>query len=75
MTDQEIARINELARLKKQRPLTDEEAAEQQRLRRKYIDAVKKSLVEDLGRMLVQDETGAYVPLKKKPSSKKTPVQ
>ena len=48
MTDQEIARINELARLKKQRPLTPEEAAEQQRLRRRYIDAMKKSLQEDL---------------------------
>ena len=55
-----------LARLKKERPLTQEEAAEQQKLRRQYIDAVKKSLVEDLDRMLVQDETGAYVPLRKK---------
>ncbi len=66
MTEKEIARINELARLKKERPLTQEEAAEQQKLRRQYIDAVKKSLVEDLDRMLVQDETGAYVPLREK---------
>lgn len=66
MTEQEIARINELAHLKKQRPLTDSEAAEQQALRQKYIDAMKKSLVEDLERMLVQDESGAYVPLRKK---------
>ena len=66
MTEKEIARINELARLKKERPLTQEEASEQQKLRRQYIDAVKKSLVEDLDRMLVQDETGAYVPLRKK---------
>lgn len=50
MTEKEIARINELARLKKERPLTQEEAAEQQKLRRQYIDAVKKSLVEDLDR-------------------------
>ena len=66
MTEKEIARINELARLKKERPLTQAEAAEQQTLRRQYIDAVNKSLVEDLDRMLVQDETGAYVPLRKK---------
>ena len=73
MTDQEIARINELARLKKQRPLTPEEASEQQRLRRRYIDAMKKSLQEDLDRMLVQDETGAYVPVRQK--KPKSPVQ
>ena len=67
MTEKEIARINELARLKKERPLTQAEAAEQQKLRRQYIDAVKKSLVEDLdGACVVQDETGAYVPLRKK---------
>ncbi len=69
MTEIEIARINELARLKKQRPLTAEEAAEQQKLRRKYIDAMKKSLAEDLEQILVQDETGAYVPLRKKPKA------
>ena len=73
MTDQEIARINELARLKTTRPLTPEEAAEQQRLRRRYIDAMKKSLQEDLDRMLVQDETGAYVPVRQK--KPKPPVQ
>ncbi len=69
MTEIEIARINELARLKKQRPLTAEETAEQQKLRRKYIDAMKKSLAEDLEQILVQDETGAYVPLRKKPKA------
>ncbi len=69
MTEIEIARINELARLKKQRPLTAEEAAEQQKLRRKYIDAMKKSLAENLEQILVQDETGAYVPLRKKPKA------
>lgn len=69
MTEKEIARINELARLKKQRPLTEAEAAEQQKLRRQYIDAVKKSLEEDLEQMLVEDETGAYVPLRKKPKA------
>lgn len=70
MTEQEIARINELARLKKQRSLTDDEAAEQQALRQKYIDAMKKSLAEDLDRMLIQDENGAYVPVRKKQPSK-----
>ena len=38
MTEKEIARINELARLKKERPLTQAEASEQQKLRRQYID-------------------------------------
>ena len=35
-----IARINELAALAKQRPLTEEELAERDKLRRIFIDSV-----------------------------------
>ncbi len=43
-----IARINELARLAKERVLTAEELSERDRLRRIYIDSVKANLVGQL---------------------------
>ncbi len=43
-----IARINELAAKAKQGPLTPEEVAERDQLRRIYIDSVKANLVGQL---------------------------
>ena len=43
-----IARINELAAIKKTRELTEEELTERNKLRRIYIDSVKASLVGHL---------------------------
>ena len=43
-----IARINELAAIKKTRELTPEELEERDKLRRIYIDSVKASLVGHL---------------------------
>jgi uncharacterized protein YnzC (UPF0291/DUF896 family) len=43
-----IARINELAAIKKTRELTAEELAERDKLRRIYIDSVKQNLVGQL---------------------------
>lgn len=43
-----IARINELAAIKKTRELTAEELAERDKLRRIYIDSVKANLVGHL---------------------------
>ncbi len=43
-----IARINELARLAKERVLTPEELTERDKLRRIYIDSVKANLVGQL---------------------------
>ena len=43
-----IARINELAAKVKQGPLTPEETAERDQLRRIYIDSVKANLVGQL---------------------------
>ena len=43
-----IARINELAAKAKQGPLSQEELAERDQLRRKYIDSVKANLVGQL---------------------------
>lgn len=43
-----IARINELAAKAKAGPLTDDELAERDKLRRIYIDSVKSNLVGQL---------------------------
>ena len=43
-----IARINALAKKTKQEPLTAEELAERDKLRRIYIDSVKANLVGQL---------------------------
>ena len=44
MEQKKIDRINELARLAKERELTQEELDERQILRREYIDSYKRSL-------------------------------
>ena len=44
MTNEKIARINELARKSRAQGLTEQERAEQAALRREYIDAMKRSL-------------------------------
>ena len=46
--DEVIARINELAKLAKERPLSEEELEERAKLRRIYIDNVKASLTGQL---------------------------
>ena len=43
-----IARINELAAIKKTRELTPEELTERDKLRRIYIDSVKQNVVGQL---------------------------
>jgi len=56
MKQNEIERINELARKKKSVGLTELELAEQKKLRRKYIDAVKGNLRSQLDRIEIVDE-------------------
>lgn len=58
VTQEQINRINELARKSKSVGLTEEEKAEQAVLRRAYIDAVKASLVSNLDHTYVVDEKG-----------------
>lgn len=65
MTQQEIARINEFARKSKTEKLTVEEKAEQARLRQKYIDAMKKSLTDQLNRTVIVEPDGSRHPLKR----------
>lgn len=55
ITQEQINRINELARKSKTVGLTPEEAAEQQRLRREYIDAFKANLKSQLDNIEIVD--------------------
>ena len=66
MEQQKIERINALSRLSKERPLTEQELAEQQILRREYIDAYKSSLTGILDNSYVQRPDGTKEKLHKK---------
>ena len=61
--DEVIARINELARLAKQRPLTEEELDERNKLRRIYIDNVKSSLTGQLDNTYIVSPDGTKTKL------------
>ena len=67
ITDEKVARINELAR-KARTPegLTEEEQAEQAALRREYVDAVKASLQSQLDHTTVIEPDGTKRKLKPK---------
>lgn len=66
MEQSKIYRINELARKSKETGLTDDEKAEQEALRREYIDAYKNSLVCQLENMYIVDEQGNKRKVKRK---------
>lgn len=66
MEQKKIDRINELARLAKERELTEEEQGERQVLRREYIDSYKRSL-----EMQLQNTTIMYPDGSKKKVTKK----
>lgn len=56
ITKEKIQRINELARKSKQAGLSDQEKEEQAGLRREYIDAMKRSLRQQLDNIQFVDE-------------------
>lgn len=66
MEQAKIDRINALARLAKERTLTEEETAERAVLRREYLDAVKGNLTAQLRNTYVVDDKGNKTPLVKK---------
>ena len=61
-----IERINFLARKSKNEGLTHEETAEQQKLRRAYIDAYKKNLESQLDNTYIVRPDGSKEKVKKK---------
>ena len=67
MEKKDIDRINELARKKKTVGLTESEVAEQQKLRRQYLDEFRENLKATLDQVYIEREDGSYEHLKKKP--------
>lgn len=67
VTNNQIERINELAR-KSRTPegLTEEEKNEQQELRRLYIESFRNSLKQTLDNTVIQEPDGTLHPLKQK---------
>ena len=61
-----IARINELAHKAKEGPLTPEELAERDKLRRIYIDSVKANLVGQLDNTYILRPDGTKEKVEKK---------
>lgn len=66
VTEATIARINELYRKSKNEGLTNEEAMEQARLRKEYIQAVHENLRGMLNNVQIQNPDGTIVDLKRK---------
>jgi len=66
MEQVKIDRINELARLAKQRELTAEELAERDVLRKEYIEDWRKSTIDLLEHTKIKTPDGKIHPLKKK---------
>ena len=58
ITEKDIARINELYHKSKGEGLTDAEKAEQAKLRRAYIDAIKGNVRAQLNNIDIVDEDG-----------------
>ena len=66
MTNEKIARINELAKKSKTTGLTDAEKAGQQALRQEYVADVKASLRAQLNNTSIQEPDGTIHKLVKK---------
>ena len=66
MIEEKIERINVLARKAKAEGLTDEERAEQQALRREFIDDFKRNLRGTLDNISIQENDGSITNLGEK---------
>ena len=66
MTEERLARLNELARKKKTIGLTEEEKQEQAMLRQEYLAAIRASLEAQLDNVYYVDDAGQEQKLKRK---------
>ncbi len=69
--DEKIARINELYHKSQKEGLTEEEKAEQKRLREDYIASVRGNLKAQLNNINIQNEDGSITNLGEKFGKKK----
>lgn len=58
VSDQDLARINQLARKAKAEGLTEAEAKEQKELRERYLEAVRRNLRSQLNNIDVLNKEG-----------------
>lgn len=70
MDDKQVARINELYRKSKTEGLTEEEAKEQAKLRRAYIDAFKRNVRSQLNNIDILEADGSVTNLGEKYGNK-----
>ncbi len=66
ITENDIKRINELYHKSKAEGLTDEEKAEQKKLREDYVAAIRGNIRSQLENVKVVDENGNEIPLKRR---------
>lgn len=66
MENSKLQRINELARIKKERELTAEETAERDTLRKEYLDEWRKGAIEVLENTYIQTPDGKKHKLQRK---------
>lgn len=66
ITQQQIKRINELAKKSKQLGLSEDEKQEQAQLRRLYIDSMKQSLTSQLDNTYIVDSRGNKMKVRRK---------
>ena len=66
MIEEKLERINVLARLSRERALTEEEKAEQAELRREYIAEWRQGAIQVLENTYIVDEHGVKHKLKKR---------
>jgi uncharacterized protein YnzC (UPF0291/DUF896 family) len=66
MEHEKILRINELARLSRERPLTPAELAERETLRREYVADFRAGVERTLGRVSVREPDGTLRALRRK---------
>lgn len=68
--DERIARINELYHKSQNVGLTPEEKDEQQRLRREYVDSIKRNMKAQLDNIDIVEKDGSITNLGEKYSKK-----
>ena len=66
MTEERIARINELYHKAKNEGLTEEEKVEQQILRKEFIDSFRRNLRGQLDNISIKEEDGCITNLGEK---------
>ena len=66
ITENDIKRINELSHKSKAEGLSDEEKAEQKKLREEYVAAIKGNIRSQLENTKVVDENGNEVDIKRR---------